>query len=374
MSHCPCVDDGSNLQRSRISGLKRIMSYEIDAFLGQRSDLEVWNQRFRSVAICSVAQELALAPLTSDFLEELRTGLRLQGEAEQQVAEAWGTEASRSATVAFISAGYFGGAGGQEAVVWTNGVVVRRNIDINEALRLLGVRKEPGRDEFDTVGLGQYRSNAAWAAAAIIDALLEEKGDPVDILTGALKYPASSSVQERVRAHAAKLLGERGAERSVGALLEAAQKDEHYGVRLAATLALARIGESGIPALLLLLANTSGNDLWSAIHALGKAGPAAGPAVPVLARMLKKERDENRRAAAEALGKLGEVARPAIPALVEALVDSDEFLRYNAAEALGNVAQPGDRIVIAALGRALRDRYKEVPKIAAASLKKLQQE
>jgi HEAT repeat protein len=90
--------------------------------------------------------------------------------------------------------------------------------------------------------------------------------------------------------------------------------------------------------------------------------------------MLKKERDENRRAAAEALGKLGEVARPAIPALVEALVDSDEFLRYNAAEALGNVAQPGDRIVIAALGRALRDRYKEVPKIAAASLKKLQQE
>ncbi len=373
MSRWPCVDDSSNLQGNWISGSKKVMSYEIDAFLGQRSDLEEWKQLFHFVVVCPVAQELALVPLTNDFLGELRTGLRLQGETEQQVAEAWGTEGSRSTTVAFISAGYFGGAGGQEAVVWTNGVVVRRNIDINEALRLLGVRKEPGRDEFDTVGLGQYRSNAAWAAAAIMNTLLEGKGDPVDILTGALKYSASSSVQERVRAHAAKLLGERSAERSVGALLEAARKDENYGVRLAATLALARIGESGIPALLSLLANTSGNDLWSAIHALGKAGPAAGPAVPDLARVLKNERDENRRAAAESLGKLGEVARPAIPALVEGLADSDEFVRYHAAEALGNVAQPGDRIVIAALERALRDRYKEVPKIAAESLKKLQE-
>lgn len=349
------------------------MSYEIDAFIGRRSDLEEWKQRFPSVAVCFIGHDLALVPLTYDFLEELRTGFGLQGASEQQLAEAWGTEASRITTVAFVSAGYFGGAGGQEAAVWTNGAVVQRNIEIDEALRLLGVQKEAGRDEFDTVGLGRYRSNAAWAAAAIMDALLQEKGDPVDILTRALTYSACASVRERVRAQAAKLLGERGAERSVCALLEAALKDEDYGVRLEATLALARIGAPGIPALLSLLANTSGNDLWSAVHALGKAGSAARPAVPELARILKNERDENRRAAAETLGKLGEVARPAISALVEALSDSDEFVRCHAAEALGNVAQPGDRVVITALERALVDRYKETRRIAAESLKKLRQ-
>jgi len=31
---------------------------------------------------------------------------------------------------------------------------------INEALKMLGVIKSDGKDEFDTIGLGRYRSNS----------------------------------------------------------------------------------------------------------------------------------------------------------------------------------------------------------------------
>ncbi len=34
---------------------------------------------------------------------------------------------------------------------------------INSALRLLGVKCDPGKDEFDTVGLGAHRQTEGWA-------------------------------------------------------------------------------------------------------------------------------------------------------------------------------------------------------------------
>jgi hypothetical protein len=56
---------------------------------------------------------------------------------------------------------YFGGVGAQGAAVVREGrfelgpIVAGDAID--RALRLIGVRREAGRDEFDTVGLGRWR-------------------------------------------------------------------------------------------------------------------------------------------------------------------------------------------------------------------------
>jgi hypothetical protein len=87
--------------------------------------------------------------------------------------------------IASISTDYFGGCGNQSATVWLNGNVIYeigdeefpRSSPINEALRLLGVKRKEGMDEFDTIGLGNYRSHKDFedVEEEIIDEQLEEK-------------------------------------------------------------------------------------------------------------------------------------------------------------------------------------------------------
>ncbi len=80
---------------------------------------------------------------------------------------------------AYIETAYFGGIGAQVSETWENGQIIegplvsydgienkvqsthRTIVDyaINQALKNIGVTCEEGHDEFDTVGLGRYRSN-----------------------------------------------------------------------------------------------------------------------------------------------------------------------------------------------------------------------
>lgn len=70
-------------------------------------------------------------------------------------------------TIAYISTDYFGGSGNQSAKVFMNNKKILDQDDefdwrakpINSALKLLGVERISGYDEFDTVGLGNFRSN-----------------------------------------------------------------------------------------------------------------------------------------------------------------------------------------------------------------------
>ena len=69
-------------------------------------------------------------------------------------------------TVAYVRTDYFGGCGDQSATVMENDKEIYigdtelgSDSPINEALKLLGVEKSFGNDEFDTIGLGNYRSN-----------------------------------------------------------------------------------------------------------------------------------------------------------------------------------------------------------------------
>ena len=89
--------------------------------------------------------------------------------------------ASADHFVGYVETEYFGGIGGQGAVVWLNGLVVYgpavSGIDLRpgvttvtekaipNALRMMGVVATSGLDEFDTVGLGRHRSNESWLAA-----------------------------------------------------------------------------------------------------------------------------------------------------------------------------------------------------------------
>lgn len=61
---------------------------------------------------------------------------------------------------AIINTDYFGGVGEQYAAVYEDGKVIMKTEEgrINKALKLLGVKCTPGYDEFDSIGLGKYRS------------------------------------------------------------------------------------------------------------------------------------------------------------------------------------------------------------------------
>lgn len=58
---------------------------------------------------------------------------------------------------AYIKTDYFGGFGGQHAaIVEADGEIVVVK-DINVALKEIGVVQHPGKDEFDSINLGEYR-------------------------------------------------------------------------------------------------------------------------------------------------------------------------------------------------------------------------
>lgn len=84
--------------------------------------------------------------------------------------KAWLAQASEAQQIAYIETDYFGGEGGQGAVVFsegncTYGPVFAQDGPINEALRVLGVSViGEAFDEFDALGLGQQRSTAEWLA------------------------------------------------------------------------------------------------------------------------------------------------------------------------------------------------------------------
>jgi hypothetical protein len=70
-------------------------------------------------------------------------------------------------TVALLSTDYFGGSGHQEAKLFVNN---KKEYDessetnykvspINDVLKMMGVSKKDGQDEFDTIGLSRFRSN-----------------------------------------------------------------------------------------------------------------------------------------------------------------------------------------------------------------------
>ena len=137
-------------------------------------------------------------------------------------------------------------------------------------------------------------------------------------------------------------------------------KDESWGTRCSVAEALGLIGpdaKDAVPALVEALKDNNDGvrryeETWlhpkkedgpsrlrrSIVEALGRIGPEAKEAVPLIVRSLKDDYDPNVRVAAvEALGEIGSEATEAVPALVEALEDYDSEVGQRAAKALKKI-------------------------------------
>ena len=74
-----------------------------------------------------------------------------------------------------------------------------------------------------------------------------------------------------------------------------------------------------------------------ALYALAGIGPAASPAVPKIIDALRLRQPEIRLVAAYALGQIGPAARDAVPGLIGLLDDTEPEVRYNGVVALGKI-------------------------------------
>ncbi|MDR6534473.1 hypothetical protein [Variovorax soli] len=158
--------------------------HDVKALIALKKPLEVVAARFTSAVVCPLVQGLALLPITDAFTQELADAhpelVHVSPPLLESMAPgvaALAAQLSEEGPVAFISTEFFGGTGGQDALVWKGSGIVFAlsdnednmlawpNTPISQALRAIGVQADDGKDEFDTVGLGTHRSTKGWANA-----------------------------------------------------------------------------------------------------------------------------------------------------------------------------------------------------------------
>jgi hypothetical protein len=155
--------------------------HEVEALIAKSDKLAAGARQFESAIVCPLVQGFSLLPITEAFAKELggyQTDTRAAlAKPIRYISDGLHTLAidiSHKSPVAYVSTYYFGGQGGQDALVWDKGTLQFSptspgykqnwpNTPISQALRIIGVVAEQGMDEFDTVGLGKHRKTHQWA-------------------------------------------------------------------------------------------------------------------------------------------------------------------------------------------------------------------
>ncbi len=176
------------------------MAYELKALIGKDTLVGI-PLEYLTARLLPLNHGLQLIPLTRAFRSELRAQHPAEQtphfESGEQVRVADGIadlarRLSEQGPVAYASADFHAGVGGQEAIVWQQGQVILavesfQSGAINQALQCLGVwASHPAVfDEFDMVGLGRWRSTEKWAEKELRGGALE--GESQQLLTALVR-------------------------------------------------------------------------------------------------------------------------------------------------------------------------------------------
>jgi hypothetical protein len=195
--------------------------------------------------------------------------------------------------------------------------------------------------------LAQMNHPSAYAAlvGAVQHPLRDVRVDAAFLLTKQTNHQEKAAVpglldalhddDARLRAAAAKALGEIGDPTAVPELLRAMNKDADGNIRWAASGALSKIGEAAVPGLAVALKDDDWKVRRSAAEALsGMREPAA---VPALIEAMTDKNDVVRQAIAHALESMGEMA---VPKLIECLQSRDTNVATIAADMLQRIGTP----------------------------------
>ena len=144
------------------------MGYTLQAFIGEQAVLE--KLAFENAKVIALTDRVSLVPMIGELYDEINQLqaspsidgiLFLNENVEREILKRVGYD-----KIAYITADYAGGIGGQCGVVWQNGE--REMVQpfgpgvINEILRQFGVVGTGSRDEFEVTGLNRFRSTEDW--------------------------------------------------------------------------------------------------------------------------------------------------------------------------------------------------------------------
>ena len=147
------------------------MAHSITAIIGQSQFMLTVKAKLNLPQPITIGHGLSLIPwVHEESHEELpafNVGDDEQGTRLDPGTEASLREASTEGKILLISTEYFGGFGGQGAVIFQDGEIVHGPLwaeaeVINKALERLGVQETEDDDQFDLVGLGRHRHTMGW--------------------------------------------------------------------------------------------------------------------------------------------------------------------------------------------------------------------
>lgn len=163
------------------------MGHSINALIGRREALGKLAARLGPPDATALAFDLVIIPLDEERLDAISMSEEVAFDGFTYLKPAMAAEIGDmvgDGRVLYVETEYFGGMGGQSAALFDNGTLiwkdaestfeevasqslltrlfkpstVRSKSPISEGLAKLGVVATDGKDEFDQVGLGRYRS------------------------------------------------------------------------------------------------------------------------------------------------------------------------------------------------------------------------
>ncbi|MEU0048640.1 hypothetical protein [Streptomyces sp. NPDC006309] len=153
------------------------MGYDLRAVIAERGLLAAVTADVSAARLVDVRHGLALLPMTGVLSDALTDAARPRRTAFWSLPPGFDdvlAEWSRTGSVAYAEAEYFGGVGEENAAVWRDGELVLGPLHLAEGetapaggspvcqvLRALGVHAGQ-EDEFTAVGLGEHRDNEGW--------------------------------------------------------------------------------------------------------------------------------------------------------------------------------------------------------------------
>ena len=146
------------------------MGYYLQAFICKQSDENIFSDNFDKAKKIEIGQGLSLVPMTEELYDQINK-FTISNPIDKfeyltQNIETKILKLTNGKKIAYVEAEYFGGEGGQIAIIWNNNK--RENLFpygqgcINEVLKEFGVKTNSNFDEFDSVGLGRCRNTIDW--------------------------------------------------------------------------------------------------------------------------------------------------------------------------------------------------------------------
>jgi hypothetical protein len=146
------------------------MGYYLKAFICKQADTNIFTDNFDKAKDIEIGQELSLIPMTEELFDQINNLVvsnsvdkfeYLTDNIETKILQLIGDK-----KIAYVEAEYFGGQGGQIAIIWNN----RKRQSffeygqecINKVLKDFGIKTKFFKDEFDTLNLGQHRNTIDW--------------------------------------------------------------------------------------------------------------------------------------------------------------------------------------------------------------------